>query len=377
MLHVYLYIINYWRKYELLFHFCYNFFLGGTADITVHHRQDDDTLEEVVPASGGPWGGITIDAAYLKFLEMLFSKEVIEIFKNGDLYDYTELIQQFEVKKRSITSEQDTDVVITMPMGLLEIIKSKLGGVEKAIKRSKYKLDVSFLPSQKLSVKPEIFRNFFKPTIDALITHVDQLLKDAKLVDLRNIIMVGAFSECKLVIDAVKREFSRMLITIPPDAGLAVLKGAVLFGHQPKKITKRVLKKTYGIQSWPEWNSDIHPERKRVLIDGSERCKDVFFRFAHRGEKVEAGHSVSQVFEALKPDEKTLECTVYVTDDTNPKYVTDVGCKSLGNLIVPLPLLRLGETLEIEETMIFGGTEILFRARNLKTGAIYETRFEF
>jgi hypothetical protein len=30
-----------------------------------------------------------------------------------------------------------------------------------------------------------------------------------------------------------------MLITIPPDAGLAVLRGAVLFGHQPKKITKR------------------------------------------------------------------------------------------------------------------------------------------
>ena len=308
---------------------------------------------------------------------MLFSKEVIENFKDGDLYDYTELIQQFEVKKRSITSEHDTDVVITMPMGLLEIIKSKFGGVEKAIKRSKYKLDVSFHPSQKLFVKPEIFRNFFKPTIDALIKHVDQLLKDAKLVDLRNIVMVGGFSECKLVIDAVKREFSRMLITIPPDAELAVLKGAVLLGHHQKKISKRVLAKTYGIQSWPEWNSDIHPERKRVLIDGSERCKDVFVRFAHKGEIVEVGHSVSRVFEALKPDGKTLECTVYVTDDTNPEYVTDVGCECLCILTVPLPLLRLRETLEIEETMIFTGTEILFRARNLKTGAIYETQFEF
>ena len=124
---------------------------------------------------------------------MLFSKEAIERFKDEDLYDYTELIQQFEVKKRSITSEHDTDVVITMPMGLLEIIKSKFGGVKTAIKRSTYKHNVSFLPSQKLLVKPEIFRNFFKPTIDSLIKHVDQLLKDDKLVDLRNIIMVGVF----------------------------------------------------------------------------------------------------------------------------------------------------------------------------------------
>ena len=368
---------NYWRKYELLFHFCYDFFLGGTADITVHQRQDDDTLEEVVPASGGPWGGIAIDEAYLKFLEMLFSKAVIEKFKDGDLYDYTELIQQFEVKKRSITSEHNTEVVITMPMGLLEIIKNEFGGVETAIKRSTYKYNVSFLPSQKLLVKPEIFRNFFKPTIDALINHVDQLLKDANLVDLKNIIMVGGFSECKLVTDAVKKRFSKMLIIIPPDAGLAVLRGAVLFGHQPEKISKRVLRKTYGMQSWPEWNSDIHPERKRILIDGTEHCKDVFFRFAQKGEKVKVGHLISQVFEVLKLDEQTLECTVYVTDDTNPKYVTDVGCQCLGNVIMPLPPLRLGETLEIEETMIFGGTEILFRARNLKTDAIYETQFQF
>jgi len=154
---------NYWRKYELLFHFCYDFFLGGTADITVHQRQDDDTLEKVVPASGGPWGGITIDKAYLEFLEMLFSKAVIERFKDGDLEDYTELIQQFEVKKRSITSEHDTDVVITMPAGLLEII-NEFGGVDTAIKKSTYKRNVSFLPKQKLLVKPEAFRNFFKPT---------------------------------------------------------------------------------------------------------------------------------------------------------------------------------------------------------------------
>jgi len=308
---------------------------------------------------------------------MLFSKAVIERFKDGDLEDYTELIQQFEVKKRSITSALNEDVVITMPAGLLKIIKSEIGDVDTAITKSTYQDNVSFVRRQKLFVKPETFRNFFKPTIDALLKHLETLLKDAKLVDLKNIIMVGGFSECQLVTDAVKKRFSQMLIIIPPDAGLAVLRGAVLFGHQPEKISKRVLRKTYGMQSWPEWNSDIHPERKRILIDGTEHCKDVFFRFAQKGEKVKVGHLISQVFEVLKLDEQTLECAVYVTDDTNPKYVTDVGCQCLGNVIMPLPPLRLGETLEIEETMIFGGTEILFRARNLKTGAIYETQFQF
>ena len=189
--------------------------------------------------------------------------------------------------------------------------------------------------------------------------------------------MVGGFSECELVQTAMKAKFPKNKIIIPSEPGLSVLRGAVLFGHQPEKISKRILKKTYGIQSWPEWDQDLHPTTKRVRINGTDRCKDVFFKYASKGEKVEAGHSYVQIFQALKPGEKTLECTIYMSDDVNPHYVTDPSCQRLGNLIVPLPALREGETIEIEETMIFGGTELLFRAKNMRTGEIFETQFQF
>ncbi|XP_071124335.1 heat shock 70 kDa protein 12A-like [Mytilus edulis] len=188
--------------------------------------------------------------------------------------------------------------------------------------------------------------------------------------------MVGGFSECELVQRAMKNEFPKKKIIIPEEAGLAVLKGTVLYGYQPK-INKRILKNTYGIQSWPEWDPEVHPETKRVRIDGTDRCKDVFYKVAVKDEKVKFGHSYGQIFKALKPDERTLECTVYISDDTNPRYVTDPSCQCLGNLIVPLTPLNKGQSLEIEETMIFGVTELLFRAKNIKTGEIYETLLEF
>lgn len=342
----------------------------------MHERLLDDSLEEVLPPSGGHWGGTAIDKAYKRFLYSVFTKKVIKELKSDELEDYTTLCHEFEVKKRSITSGLKTDIVITLPYSLVEITVKHCKTVQSAITQSSYKESVSFSTPQKLFVNPEVFRNLFKPTIDALIKHLDKLFKDPNLSDLHHIIMVGGFSECELVQTAMRKTFPNKKIIIPDEAGLAVLRGAVLFGHQPKKIGKRILRKTYGIQSWPEWDAELHPDTKKVRIDGVDRCKDVFYKFAVKGEKVEDGHSSGQIFQALKTDEKTLECTVYISDDTNPRYVTDPSCQRLGNLIVPIPPLKKGENLEIEETMIFGGTELLFRAKNMRSGDICESQFE-
>ncbi|XP_076071991.1 heat shock 70 kDa protein 12A-like [Mytilus galloprovincialis] len=349
---------------------------GGTADITVHECLLDGSLVEVLPPSGGDWGGTAVDQAYIDLLHCVFTKVVVEEFQSDELEDYTNVLFQFEVKKRSVTSELSTDIVITLPISLVKISKKYCESVQSAIMQSAYKDLISFTAPQKLYVKPEVFRKLFKPTIDALICHVDKLLKYPILSDLLHIIMVGGFSECELVQTAMRTNFPNRKIIIPDEAGLAVLKGAVLFGHQPNKISKRILRKTYGIQTWTEWDPELHPKSKREGIDGVYRCKDIFHKFAEKGEKVDEGHSHRQIFKVLYPEKRTIERTIYISDDTNPIYVTDLSCQRLGNLIIPIPPLKKGETLEIEETLMFGGTELLFRAKNLKTGEIYENQFE-
>ncbi|XP_052076283.1 heat shock 70 kDa protein 12A-like isoform X2 [Mytilus californianus] len=350
---------------------------GGTADITLHQQQHDETLEEVVPPSGGPWGGTSVDNAYIEFLKEVFGAEVVEGLRKEDLEDYFHLLHEFEIKKRSITTKSATNIVITMPVGLMDLVKKHKGNMNNQIKRTKYKDTVS-VEGQKIHIKPNTFRNLFKETIDELLNHLHELFADPLLSNLKNVVMVGGFSECELVQMAVRNKFGEnRKIIIPDESGLAVLKGAVLFGRQKKKITKRILKKTYGIQSWPEWDPDIHPETKKIRMGGTDRCKDVFFKFASIRDKVEEGHTSSQIFQALNPNEKTLECAIYTSTDPNPRYVTDPTCQRLGNLIVDLPKLKEGETLEIEETLVFGGTELLFRAKNLKTGRVFETQLDF
>ena len=42
-------------------HFQSTIFSGGTVDIAAHQINADGTVEELIPASGGPWGGVKVD----------------------------------------------------------------------------------------------------------------------------------------------------------------------------------------------------------------------------------------------------------------------------------------------------------------------------
>ena len=365
------YSSTFFRSYMI-----YILYLGGTADITVHQHQPNGTIEEVISPDGGPWGGKSIDDAFYNFLSEICGGNVMEELKTTELEDYVDLFQEFETKKRSIITNQQKKVVITLPLSLITLVKKHHKTFENAVAASSHKRSVEYR-KEKLHISPEAFRDLFKPTIDSLISLIGKLLDNPKLSDLRTILMVGGFSECELVQDAIRDKIgSSIKLIIPQEAGLAVLKGAVLFGHQPKIVSRRIARLTYGIQSWPEWDADLHPVSKQVDRNGETRCKDVFSKYITIGDSIESGHEVSKVFQVLNSKETTLQCTVYKSTDRNPRFITDPTCQRLGILTVQLPPHTPGQTREIEETLIFGDTELLCRARDLRTGRMSEVQLD-
>jgi hypothetical protein len=215
----------------------YVLYLGGTADITVHQRQFNGTIHEVIPPDGGPFGGKSIDDAFYIFLSEICGRNVMEELKTTEPVDYLDLFREFEKKKRSITTNQKSKVVITLPVALTELVKKQHKKFENAVEASRHKMSVNY-GRQKLHISPEAFRDLFKPTIASLIRLIGESLDNPKLSDLRTILMVGGFSECELVQDAIRDKIGTSIkLIIPVEAGLAVLKGAVLLGHQPKSVS--------------------------------------------------------------------------------------------------------------------------------------------
>ncbi|XP_061183997.1 heat shock 70 kDa protein 12A-like [Saccostrea echinata] len=351
---------------------------GGTTDITLHERCKGGKLKEIHRASGGPWGGRDINEAFFSFLKELFGQDVIDKFKIDHMDDYLELEREFETKKRMITFEKPGRVKMTFPLSLFDLAKTarNANSVDEIIgQNAKYAGKVN-VKQQKLQISNEVFKSLFHPTLDSIGSHIQKILKD-KSGEVDNILMVGGFSECELVQNQLKNVLSNRKIIVPDDAGLAVLKGAVLFGHMPQVITSRVARHTYGIQSWPEFDPEKHPPSKRVVINGVARCKDVFFKYCTIGQEITPGFQCSQTFQALKPDEDTLECTIHASFEEDPRFVTDESCFRLGTLTVPLPKRRSNEPLEIEETMVFGETELHVRAKDITHNRTYEAFFNF
>ncbi|CAC5426153.1 unnamed protein product [Mytilus coruscus] len=210
---------------------------GGTFDITVHKKRSDGFLEEVVRPSRGAWGETAIDYGIQRFLENVFGEKVMKELRLKELEDYITLMYELEVKKRSIKSDTISDIVITMPFCLREIIKRHCGGIVTVINNSEYSDSISIC-GQKLLVNAQTFRDLFKPTINSLLKHLEQLFRHPEVSEIQQIIMVGGFSECELVQKAMEDNFPNKEIFIPEEVGLAVLKGAVLYGHQPKQIRR-------------------------------------------------------------------------------------------------------------------------------------------
>lgn len=329
-------------------------------------------MEELYPATGGPLGGISVDGEFEKLLEIIAGTNILKSFAERSMEDYLNMLRDFEAKKRDSSEQKWIRIVI--PLKLDKYIKEKIpGGLSKALQKPIYKDSITY-KNYKLCLQLSEFQKLFQNAIDGIISCIANVLANKDFDDVRNIIMVGGFSECKFVQAALREKFKTRHFIIPAEAGLAVLKGAVYFGHLPNAISRRAARYTYGIQICRKFKPGEDPEDKKITVGGMERCKDVLHPLVKRGERIEPGCEYPVVCKSLKPSQGKIECGIYVSKEVNPKFVDEKGCRLLGKVTVQLP--PGVNNAEIEEVITFGETEITFRARQLETGRLFETSFD-
>jgi len=348
--------------------------LGGTADITCHKVQNDGFLQELHPPTGGPWGGKSVDQSYYKFLEDLVGPDVWESFKANHLNDKLDMERSFETKKRNI---KKSETVLKVGGGLLTTYENKHHiPLAQTIKPgSKFHGSVT-ITLDKLKVNNEILMEFFTKPLDAIVAHIKKLLSERKLRGIETLIMVGGFSDSPVTLETIKKSFPDLQVIRPPDAGLAVLKGAVLFGHSPSVICERSSPSTYGICTSIPWKGGIHPKRCFYVQNGAEVCTDVFQVMVCRGQPITMGKSVAK--HMCKPAHETDDFAtveIYTSNHENPMYVFEPYGRHLGDIKVKVP-----QNLEqrfIEVTMHFGSTELRVSAEVIGTNHKAQVKFDF
>lgn len=300
---------------------------------------------------------------------------------------FLELIQNFEQKKKLFKFADESSIRITLPYTFPEFIAESTGQtVHEMLSHSAYKENIS-MKRDKLVLKRELFVDLFRVQIGKIVSEMKQILTHEKSKDVSAIMMVGGLSESEVIQNAILTEFSGtdIEVYIPIDGALSVLKGAVVYGHNPKIVTSRICPFTFGVAVSVPFDELRHSKDKMCMLDGQLSCSGIFDILYIDEEEVKVGdkRSIDVCSTYFMPESQhkryqPINIEFHVSTLKDPFYITDEGCRQHATIIVPVPEAGLWpQSVEGKVELEIAGTEMIGTFINTDTGEKTSIRFEF
>ncbi|KAK3103974.1 hypothetical protein FSP39_023365 [Pinctada imbricata] len=343
---------------------------GGTADISVLEIEDKDSLKIVERATGGPWGGVTVDQEFEHFLNCFWGEAVMEEYKKEYFSDYLLLIRSFENKKRGIDLESQENVPLSFRLtrNFRKIYQDKTGKKFKDCAEDNQFNKHVVMDGYTMNVNSDYaYDTIFKLVVDSIVEASKNILeKHSGGKKVSAIILVGGMSQLQPFVNEMKKQ-CKVPVYVPTDAGIAVLKGAVIFGHNKNVIKSRVCKYTYGVRTMRKFDSS-YDERKKVHQEGDDWAKDCFKVFYEANSPIRLGDKREHIlYDTFKDSSRTgrrtkpIKLDLFISTEPQPRYVTDESCRSLGQICINPPTGGFPEVWEGKVELEFAGTEIVGR----------------
>lgn len=316
-------------------------------------------MRELHKATGVYMGGNTVSANIWTFLATVVGDNVLSEFCAEYKHDYLELIKEIDAKKRKADTKTVSIKLPSMLLTKFKEINNKQFSNESIPEN--IRSSVSFV-TDKLRIQFEHFRSFFDEAVRKIVDHMKALLEGfPKKIDI--LLMVGGFSDSLILQNEVKKTFgNRMKIVIPSDASLCVMKGAVLFGFEPGRITERIARYTYGIEQTVEFNPYKHPASKKTLIDGKAMVDGVFDIHVRAGDVVKyEEYQCERVYLPMTTQDLHYSVILYRSSATNPMFTDENGCEPVGSFIIKRSNRRRNSTGkgDIKINLAFGHSDVV------------------
>jgi hypothetical protein len=315
-------------------------------------------LKELCRASGGDCGGTSIDNALYQIFAKLVGEEVLITMKKLQPSAYLDIFREFEAIKRTVYTNEDDRVTMSIPRTLLDTIcKKHLKKEFVEVVQSSGDRDKMTVVYDKMRIDTNLIIDMFKQSSVRIIGLISDVLKKMKGSNLKMIVLVGGFSGCKIIQDEIQSSFPNHRVIVPEDAELAVLKGAVLFGHKPDYIVARIARYTYGVDTRRDFNPDIDEPSRCSIVDGKKKCENIFKRYIKTGSVVKLGAEITGSYETVNPFQSKISFPIFQSTIECPQYTDVEGCTKLGTLTVGVKDPS-EEIRKFRVNFIFGNTEL-------------------
>ncbi len=347
-------------------------------DLTVHEMEARGKLKELYKATGGAWGSIGVDYQFELLLLNIFGEDFLLDFVQNKPVSWLELLSLFETKKRSFSPHKQHSVNISLPFSFIEYYREKSGMSIEAAIREYNDTRVQWTHQGMLRLLPSVMMSLFEPVISAIIHHIQDLLLIPQLSNVQYLFLVGGFAESAVLQDAVRNAFrSNIRVIIPQDVSLTILKGAVLFGHDPTLVQIRRSVLTYGVGCLNRFIPGEHPPEKRIIKDGVEWCTGIFDAFIFSDQAVSLGDMITRSYSPAQAGQRSTIISLFASEKDAVYFVSDLGCSKVGELKLEMPDTTGGKQRELRMSMIFGDTEISVEAVDITSGRTAHASIDF
>lgn len=344
------------------------------------HEKRRDGLREVTRGFGAKLGGGSVDNIFVQFLHKLLGGNITEDFVNKHRKDFLVMMREFEYQKRKVTPRTTSYIELKAPSCLQVLCERQQynDNLASVMYRSVYQGRVK-LTGNIIRIDAVISNEFFRATTTEMAKLINRsliTLKTAK--DISVLVLTGAFAESEVVQEIMHQELvgksQVKQIIVTPDAGVAVLKGAVIFGNNPGAISCRVNRCTHGLRIARLYNPEMHAPDLRSLSNGVEYVLDMFSTFLTMGTRVPVGFISHQALTTTIPMQKKIDIDVYQSGLLVNNFVTDNGCESLGKIEYQIPMPS-EEARTIYIDFLLGDTDLVLLVIDKKTS--FKTKYNY
>jgi hypothetical protein len=397
---------------------------GGTGDFTVHKINQNNTLEEVVASTGGPWGSTYVDQAFVKLLQDIIGEEALRKFQNECTGEWIEMLRDFEIIKVKMSYEnQLKNYVVPVRQNFLRLAKVGNNGQPLSVLVSKYvatqqelkkkqiqpdvrekakepspttkeqvrekpdlpenpwiSVDVGLSPKFKLSF--ELMESLFAVPLDAIVKHVKNILQENKAIT--HVFLCGGFSSSNIVQTHLRRALSAQIqIVVPPNTDSCVLSGSLAYAFNNKVIASRICKYTYGIETTLIKNntSRYHKHETRGYRDG-KGTTFLQHRFIHcctAGSSIPMDYVWEDQFTGSYDNQSQVEFNFQRTQNRELEWVCeDPNIQHAATITVVFPnAVEHPKDRPIKLQINFGGSEITLCATDVVSKKTFEASLRF
>ena len=292
----------------------------------------------------------------------------------------------FEKNKKAADPSKKNPINIQLPFGIDQEYRHRTGqNLVKVLKQRGPRYNIQFLPSLgALQLKWEAVQSLLDPVVKKVVDAIEKLESCVIFSSFKYLLLVGGFSASPYLQKAVQEKFSREItVLVPEEPQLAIIRGAVRFGHVADEIKSRISKFSYGIRGRTSFIEGYHRESSSIYMDGVKRSDNLFDAIMTKGDTIKRNHKKEKTYGPARKEDTSIGLKVYAMpfQPSFPQYVTDVGIRKLGKgIIVRIPSAQ--ETNNITDRaakveFYFGDTEIRVEAYNAFTGDRQECTVDF